>query len=137
MAELLQLPFMQRALLAGLMLGLLLSRLGVFVTLRRMAFFSDGVAPAALFVRADKSKPVACTPIGAMGLVKTVHGGWYPSGPKAGDIPADVAAVKKELWSFAFRQTTPEVKKDGLKPPPLASGSTSFDPGDAPFGLWV
>ncbi len=48
MAELLQLPFMQRALLAGLMLGLLLSRLGVFVTLRRMAFFSDGIAHAAL-----------------------------------------------------------------------------------------
>lgn len=48
MAELLQLPFMQRALLAGLMLGLLLSQLGVFVTLRRMAFFSDGIAHAAL-----------------------------------------------------------------------------------------
>ncbi len=48
MAELLQLPFMQRALLAGLLLGLLLSRLGVYVTLRRMAFFSDGIAHAAL-----------------------------------------------------------------------------------------
>ncbi len=44
----LQLPFMQRALLAGLVLGLLLSRLGIYVTLRRMAFFSDGVAHAAL-----------------------------------------------------------------------------------------
>ncbi len=48
MAELLQLPFMQRALLAGLVLGLLLSQLGIFVTLRRMAFFSDGIAHAAL-----------------------------------------------------------------------------------------
>ena len=48
MAELLLLPFMQRALLAGLLLGLLLSRLGVYVTLRRMAFFSDGIAHAAL-----------------------------------------------------------------------------------------
>jgi zinc transport system permease protein len=48
MAELLQLPFMQRALVAGLVLGLLLAYLGIFVTLRRMAFFSDGVAHAAL-----------------------------------------------------------------------------------------
>jgi zinc transport system permease protein len=48
MIELLQLPFMQRALLAGLALGLLLSYLGIFVTLRRMAFFSDGIAHAAL-----------------------------------------------------------------------------------------
>jgi len=48
MAELLQLPFMQRALLAGLVLGVLLSFLGIFVTLRRMAFFSDGIAHAAL-----------------------------------------------------------------------------------------
>jgi zinc transport system permease protein len=48
MAELLQLPFMQRALLAGLVLGVLLSYLGIFVTLRKMAFFSDGIAHAAL-----------------------------------------------------------------------------------------
>jgi len=48
MAELLQLPFMQRALLAGLVLGILLAFLGIFVTLRKMAFFSDGVAHAAL-----------------------------------------------------------------------------------------
>lgn len=97
----------------------------------------DGVAPAALFVRADKSRPVTCTPIGAMGVLPVVHGGWYPGGPKAGDIPADVAKAKKELWSYTFRQTTPEYQKDGLKAPPLASGGTTFDPGDEPFGLWV
>ncbi len=48
MADLLLLPFMQRAILAGLVLGLLLSYLGIFVTLRKMAFFSDGIAHAAL-----------------------------------------------------------------------------------------
>ncbi len=48
MPELLTLPFMQRAILAGLVLGLLLSYLGIFVTLRKMAFFSDGIAHAAL-----------------------------------------------------------------------------------------
>jgi zinc transport system permease protein len=48
MVELLQLPFMQRALVAGLVLGILLAYLGIFVTLRKMAFFSDGIAHAAL-----------------------------------------------------------------------------------------
>jgi ABC-type Mn2+/Zn2+ transport system permease subunit len=44
----LQLPFMQRALIAGVALGLILPFLGVFVTLRRMSFFGDGVAHATL-----------------------------------------------------------------------------------------
>ena len=42
------LPFMQRALLAGMALGLVLPFLGVYVTLRRMSFFGDGIAHAAL-----------------------------------------------------------------------------------------
>ena len=41
-------PFMQRAFLAGLMLGLLLASLGVLATLRKMAFFGEGVAHASL-----------------------------------------------------------------------------------------
>src|SRR5579863_3121890 len=44
----LQLPFMQRALMAGVALGLILPFLGVFVTLRRMSFFGDGIAHATL-----------------------------------------------------------------------------------------
>jgi zinc transport system permease protein len=48
MAELLRLPFMQRAILAGLVLGVLLALLGIFVSLRKMAFFSDGIAHASL-----------------------------------------------------------------------------------------
>lgn len=46
--DVLQLPFMQRALLAGVILALLLASLGVFATLRRMAFFGEGVAHASL-----------------------------------------------------------------------------------------
>ncbi len=42
------LPFMQRALLARIALGLVVPFLGVFVTLRRMSFFGDGIAHAAL-----------------------------------------------------------------------------------------
>jgi zinc transport system permease protein len=48
MLELLQLPFMQRAIIAAVVLGVLLAYLGIFVTLRKMAFFSDGIAHAAL-----------------------------------------------------------------------------------------
>lgn len=42
------LPFMQRALVAGLLLGALLAVLGVFATMRRMAFFGEGIAHASL-----------------------------------------------------------------------------------------
>jgi len=48
MAELIQLEFMQRAFIAGLILAPLLSVLGSFATLRKMAFFSDGIAHASL-----------------------------------------------------------------------------------------
>jgi len=48
MLEILAYPFMQKALLTGLFLGVVLSLIGVFVILRRMAFFSDGIAHASL-----------------------------------------------------------------------------------------
>lgn len=46
--EFFTLPFMQRALLAGIAIGLILPFLGVFVSMRRMAFFGDGIAHASL-----------------------------------------------------------------------------------------
>lgn len=42
--ELLQFAFMQRALAAGVLMGITLSLLGVFVVLRKSAFFGDAVA---------------------------------------------------------------------------------------------
>ncbi|MEK7122957.1 MAG: metal ABC transporter permease, partial [Patescibacteria group bacterium] len=48
MIELFSLPFMQKAFIAGLALGLLLPFLGVFVTLRKLSFFGDGIAHASL-----------------------------------------------------------------------------------------
>ncbi len=48
MLEILTLPFMERALGAGVLLAFLLALLGVFVVLRNMAFFSDGIAHASL-----------------------------------------------------------------------------------------
>lgn len=46
--SILQYPFMQRALVAGLAIGFLCAVIGVFVTLRSMSFFSDAIAHAAL-----------------------------------------------------------------------------------------
>lgn len=46
--ELLSYSFMQRALIAGIFLSVLLGVLGVFATARRMAFFGDGMAHSAL-----------------------------------------------------------------------------------------
>ena len=48
MLDILQYPFMQRAIIAGVALALLLAWLGVFVIMRRMSFFSDGIAHASL-----------------------------------------------------------------------------------------
>ena len=44
----LSLTFVQRAILAGVFSGALLAVLGIFVVLRKMAFFSDGIAHTAL-----------------------------------------------------------------------------------------
>ncbi len=48
MLEILTLPFMQRAMIAGVIVGVLLAALGVFVVVRKMAFFGDGIAHASL-----------------------------------------------------------------------------------------
>ena len=48
MLEILTFPFMQRALIAGVIVGVLLAALGVFVVMRKMAFFGDGIAHASL-----------------------------------------------------------------------------------------
>ncbi|MFA6603671.1 MAG: metal ABC transporter permease [Patescibacteria group bacterium] len=46
--EMISYPFMQRALISGVLLGVLLAYLGIFVTLRKMAFFGDGIAHSSL-----------------------------------------------------------------------------------------
>jgi ABC-type Mn2+/Zn2+ transport system permease subunit len=71
-------PFMQRALLAALFLGPLCAFMGVFVTARRMAFFSDTISHAALtgvalgfwFGLADPTWPmVAVSLLVALGIM--------------------------------------------------------------------
>lgn len=46
--EIFTLPFMQKAFLAGGLVGVVLPYLGVFATLKRMSFFGDGIAHASL-----------------------------------------------------------------------------------------
>ncbi|OGL73944.1 hypothetical protein A3C96_02685 [Candidatus Uhrbacteria bacterium RIFCSPHIGHO2_02_FULL_60_10] len=48
MFEMLSYPFMQRAFASGLVLAALLAALGIFVTIRKMSFFSDGIAHSSL-----------------------------------------------------------------------------------------
>lgn len=48
MFELLSYPFIQRALVAGIIVAALLAALGAFVVMRNMAFFGDGIAHASL-----------------------------------------------------------------------------------------
>lgn len=48
MIEILTLPFMQRAFIAGISLGALLACMGMFVVARRISFFGDGIAHASL-----------------------------------------------------------------------------------------
>jgi len=48
MFDLLTLPFFQRALVVGLILGALMAVLGAFVILRRMSFFSDAIGHSTL-----------------------------------------------------------------------------------------
>jgi zinc transport system permease protein len=48
MFDIFLLPFMQRALFAGLMVAVLLGSLGVFVNIRRLGFLGDGIAHASL-----------------------------------------------------------------------------------------
>jgi zinc transport system permease protein len=48
MLDIFQYPFIQRAFVAGIILAIVLSFLGVFIILRRMAFFADGIAHASL-----------------------------------------------------------------------------------------
>jgi hypothetical protein len=88
-------------------------------------------ATPGLFKRAGDG-PVTYTPLIALGLETVTRGGWYAPGADARD------PKKHELWSYKLKNTGQDIEKDTNLPPPIAEGSkTTFDPGDASFGLWV
>ncbi|MHC4441231.1 MAG: SMP-30/gluconolactonase/LRE family protein [Planctomycetota bacterium] len=92
----------------------------------------EGVKPAAMFQRFNKKKPVTFKPLIALGMETTTRGGWYTS-----EMRGHVAVVKKEAWSYTYKQSEAQMKSGKFTKPPLESGSGQFDPGDRPFGLWV
>jgi hypothetical protein len=66
-------------------------------------------------------------------LTTRCRGGWYPA---AADPQA--APKKVSLWSYVFKNSAEDLAAGKNVLPPLEKGSsTEFDPGDAPFGLWV
>jgi hypothetical protein len=76
--------------------------------------------------------PVVYTPVIALGLENTTRGGWY--------IPAfaDEGPRTRDLWSYRLKNTAKDIETGSNLPPRLLEGSTtSFDPGDEEFGLWV
>lgn len=88
-------------------------------------------AVAGLFVKAGDG-PVTYAPVIALGLETTNRGGWY----RVGDGPSH--PLKVNTWVYTFKNTTADLENDRNLPPPLQAGSlTQFDPGDAPFGVWV
>ena len=88
-------------------------------------------AVAGLFVKAGEG-PVTYAPLIALGLETTNRGGWY----RVGDGPAH--PLKVNTWVYTFKNTTADLENERNLPPPLQAGSrTDFDPGDAPFGVWV
>jgi hypothetical protein len=76
--------------------------------------------------------PVTFTPVIALGLDVPIHGGHYTPNADASKT------AKVELWSYRFKHTAKDIESGKVTPPPLKDGSkTTFDPGDAPFGLWI
>lgn len=99
----------------------------------------EGVAPAAVFRKANAKNPVAFQPVIALGSQEPTRAGWYRASDKAGALPdtTDLSQFKHEVWSYQFKQPQSEIKSGQFTLPPLASGSKTFDPGNEPFGLWV
>lgn len=103
-----------------------------------LSMFDDLLNPArekpaevrGLFRRAADG-PVTYTPVIALGLETRNRGGWYR--------PAkDGPPTKTETWTYTFKNTTNDLATGDNLPPPLEEGAKlAFDPGDAPFGLWV
>jgi hypothetical protein len=89
-------------------------------------------ATPGLFKKAGEG-PVSYRPVIALGLTTRTRGGWYASDPGRSGSPR-----KAPLWTYIVKNTTDDLNTGRNLPPALEEGSqTSFDPGDAPFGLWV
>ncbi len=76
--------------------------------------------------------PVVYVPVIALGLTTRNRGGWYVPSRDGGE------PRKTEIWTYTYKNTADDLKTGNHLPPPLEAGAqTRFEPGDAPFGLWV
>jgi hypothetical protein len=75
--------------------------------------------------------PVKYTPVIALGMPTITRGGWYAPGPD------NRSPAKHELWSYQFKNTAHDIETGSNLPPKLAKGTVEFEPGEAPFGLWI
>lgn len=88
---------------------------------------TDEVA-APLFQKAVQDQPVTMLPLARFSPPGQVPYGWYP--PGSPDQSQQVAALGE--------QTDPHTNNQSrMLEPPLAEGSGEFDPGAAPFGIFV
>ena len=97
--------------------------------------FAVGTTPEAtpgLFRKAGPGPVRYYAPVIALRLETKNRGGWYtpPSDP-------DARPGKIELWAYVFKNTTDDLRTGKNLPPLAGDSSTTFDPGEAPFGLWV
>ena len=109
-----------------------------------LRMFADLSNPAAIPITSTPGTfrkagpgPVQFTPVVALGLETVNRGGWYRPDPAN-------ASEKTILWTYRHKHTTPDFQgpkcgewKTPEPPPLLPSSTTTFDPGDTPFGLWV
>ncbi len=88
---------------------------------------TDEVAAPA-FERLDATKPVTLQPLGRFSPAGLVPFGWYEPSKIAGRTTAGTLAM----------QTDPQTNdKARMLEPPLASGTMSFEPSVAKFGIWM
>lgn len=88
---------------------------------------TDEVA-APVFERLDPTKPVTLGPLARFSPVGLVPFGWYEPTKVTGRTTAGTLAM----------QTDPQTNdKARMLEPPLASGSSSFEPSAAKFGIWM
>jgi hypothetical protein len=91
---------------------------------------TTAVATPGLFRRAGPG-PVRFTPVIALGLETRNRGGWYTALPNG-------TPMKTELWSYTFKNTADDLRTGKNLPPPMEPRSSpEFNPGEAPFGLWI